>query len=195
MVLMSFAATLTGLFAFLGALTLLACSSVTVVDPPAGAGTSTAPGTTTTRTSESSSTGGATDTAPPDQGPVTITDSGSTNAPGFTLTVTPQGQVSWHLAPPKNLPNPLPCKSADGTASLGVAATAQLFHDLAAAEPFTARQFDNCAKSTSFGTWTSVDYAGASIRDVECGSSTDARAEALTADVMSLEQTVSGMCM
>jgi hypothetical protein len=126
--------------------------------------------------------------------PVTIKNSGSTNAPGFTITVTPEGQATWHVNPPKGLPSPLQCTTMDGTTALATTMTANLFADLAAAEPFAARQFDMCAKSVSFGTFTSVTYAGASIVDVECGSGTDPRAEALTVDTMGVEKAIATAC-
>jgi hypothetical protein len=127
-------------------------------------------------------------------GPVTITDSGSTNAPGFTLTVTPEGQASWHLEPAKNLPSPLACSATDGTTALDGTLTTKLFADLDAAEPFAARQFDLCGKSASFGTTTSVAYDGETIGDVECGSMTDPLAETLTTDTGTLENAVSAAC-
>jgi hypothetical protein len=125
---------------------------------------------------------------------VTIKNSGSTNAPGFILTVTPDGQATWHLDPPKNLPNPLPCSTTNGTTTLDASLTKTLFTDLVAAEPFANRTFNACPKSVSLGTTTSVAFAGQSVPDVECGSSTDSLAQAITLDTQNVEAAVSALC-
>jgi hypothetical protein len=127
-------------------------------------------------------------------GAVTIKNTGSTNAPGFTITVTPDGQATWSVGAPKGLASPLHCVNMSGTTMLAAALTSKLFTDLTMAEPFASRQFDPCAKSISFGTYTHVTYAGATIPDVECGSSTDPLAEALTVDTQNVETAISAAC-
>jgi hypothetical protein len=207
----------------LAVLGLAACSGATVAET-GGTSSTGAAGTGGARTTTSSAStgpgsGGATSTPASSAGPstssssgnpdagadaanvdaqtggqVTIENSGSTNAPGFTITVTPDGQATWKVGAPKGLASPLHCVTMSGTTTLAAALTSTLFMDLTLAEPFASRHFDQCAKSISFGTYTSVNYAGATIPDVECGSSTDPRAQALTADTQNVEAAISAAC-
>ena len=136
-------------------------------------------------------------------GAAVIVNSGSTNAVGFSITVTPDGHASWHNNPPSffsDAPNALgytPMDGgtcADGSTVLDSALTAKLFRDLAAAGLLANLHFDNCPKSISFGTTTSLTYGGATVLDTECGSSTDARAAALSNDVVDVENAIAAAC-
>jgi hypothetical protein len=134
-----------------------------------------------------------------------IDNSGSTNVDGFTITVTRDGRATWQnerwQSFPPTGPNPFECLVVDasvvvpptslahGTTKLDPALTSRFFADLAAV-PLTSLQFRQCFKSVSFGTRTILTYAGSSTPDIECGSSSDANAAALTRDVNDIERAI-----
>jgi hypothetical protein len=179
-----------------------ATTSTSATGPGSGGATNTTNSSTGPSTSSSSGhpDAGDADAADADaqttvgSGPVTIVNTGSTNAPGFTITVTPEGLATWAVGAPKGLGSPLKCVTMTGTTMLAAALTSTLFTDLTKAEPFASRHFDQCAKSISFGTYTHVTYAGATIPDIECGSSTDPLAEAVTVDTQNVETAISAAC-
>jgi hypothetical protein len=131
-------------------------------------------------------------------GEAVIVNSGSTNAGGFRIEVAPDDHVTWHLDPTRSLGGPLACATADGsvvlTAATGTMAVSKLFADLAAAGSLASVHFEQCAKSVSFGTTTSLAYGGVTVPDTECGSATDTRAAALSQDVTNVESAVTAAC-
>jgi hypothetical protein len=131
-------------------------------------------------------------------GEAVIVNSGSTNAGGFRIEVAPDDHVTWHLDAARSLEGPLACTMADGsvviTAAAGTMAVSELFADLAAAGSLASVHFDQCAKSVSFGTTTSLAYGGVTVPDTECGSATDKRASALSQDVANVENAVAAAC-
>ncbi len=133
-------------------------------------------------------------------GPVIIVNSGSTNAPGFRIVVTPDGGATWQQSPPRQAPElqhwptAIDCAAPDGMTTLDGTLTATLFGDLAKAGSLDSLQFFGCLKSVSFGTTTSLTYEGVTLPDVECGSMTDARAAALTTDVKDVEKAITAAC-
>ena len=129
-------------------------------------------------------------------GSVVIVNSGSTNAPGFSIVVTRDANATWHAgatSPTRSQPSALDCIAVDGT-TLEPTLTLTLFDDLAAAGPLGSLSFDGCLKSVSFGTTTSLSYDGATVPDVECGSSNDAHAANLTRDVNAMEKAITAVC-
>jgi hypothetical protein len=131
-------------------------------------------------------------------GEAVIVNSGSTNAAGFRIEVTPDDHVTWHLDAVRSIQSPLACGTADGsvviTAAAGTMAVSKLFADLAAAGSLASVHFSQCAKSVSFGTTTSLAYGGVTVPDTECGSATDKHASALSQDVTNVENAVTAAC-
>lgn len=128
-----------------------------------------------------------------------IVNSGSTNAGGFRIDVTTDDHVTWHLDAARSIQNPLGCATADGSVVLtslsGILAVRELFDNMGAPGSLANVHFDQCAKSVSFGTTTSLAYGGVTVPDTECGSATDTRASAISDAVTHLESAVTAACM
>jgi hypothetical protein len=132
-------------------------------------------------------------------GEAVIVNSGSTNAGGFRIEVTTDDHVTWHLDAARSIQNPLGCATADGSVVLtslsGILAIRELFDNMGAPGSLADVHFDQCAKSVSFGTTTSLAYGGVTVPDTECGSATDTRASAISDAVTHLESAVTAACM
>ncbi|HEY3998191.1 MAG TPA: hypothetical protein VGO93_04960 [Candidatus Xenobia bacterium] len=107
-----------------------------------------------------------------------ITNSGSTNMPGFSITVRSDG---WATRQP-----------ARGTRMerkvlLPVELSNRLFSDLATAAPMSKYPPVRCMKSASFGFTETVRYNGATSPDLACPN-TDARLSLVVKDVQAVVQ-------
>jgi len=97
-----------------------------------------------------------------DQG-ATITDSGSTNTPGYRLTVHASGSAEWSVSRRRNSPA---CSGNKG--KLPPELTRRFFGDLNNLMPLDKLPAGHCAKSASFGTTLRVTYQGAISPDLTC---------------------------
>ncbi len=118
-------------------------------------------------------------TGSPTPGPVTISDGGSTNRKAFsivinfddTTTVTQDGAT----------------RNATPTAS----SVSQLYNDILANVPLSnVATLNGCTKSASYGSTTSLTYAGSSTQDISCPPSTTSPAQTLFNDVEAIESEV-----
>jgi hypothetical protein len=101
----------------------------------------------------------ATLAGPVHTGSAAIVNSGSTNAPGYRIVVSPDGAATVRQGVTvKRL-------------SLPLQATRAFFHDLTIAQPLRALRAAGCMKSTSFGTTTHIEWHGQSTPDLSCPSS------------------------
>jgi hypothetical protein len=108
--------------------------------------------------------------APP--GAAVILNSGSTNASGFTIVLTPDGAAT--------------VRQDDAVAQkiVGAAQTRWLFEKLRAAGPLDALALEHCMKSASFGTFTHISYDDRTSGDISCGGDSAARELARTVAVI-----------
>ena len=100
-----------------------------------------------------------------------ITDSGSTNTPGYQVTVHPSGSAEWSVSRRRNS---LACPGQ--TEKLSPDLTQRFFADLRSMMPLDKLPAGHCAKSVSFGTTLRVSYQGATSPDLTCpgnGAQTD----------------------
>lgn len=109
----------------------------------------------------------------------TIVDSGSTNANGYTIHVTSDGNASVLYQPRGGSPIGTPKKF-----TVPAATTARFFTDLAAARKGNAATVP-CMKSVSFGTTLKVTWQGWTSPDLTCPPK-DALGEALVSDVAAI---------
>jgi hypothetical protein len=98
-----------------------------------------------------------------------ITNSGSTNAPGSTLTLNTDGSGS--LVYQKDRGNSF--RFADKTFAAGTFAVAQLENLLTHIGDVSAIPNHGCLKSISFGSTTTITYQGKTSGDVSCLSNAD----------------------
>lgn len=92
-----------------------------------------------------------------------ITDSGSTNTPGYQVTVHPSGSAEWSVSRRRNSPA---CPGQTGKLSPDL--TQRFFQDLRSLMPLDKLPGGRCAKSVSFGTTLRVTYQGATSPDLTC---------------------------
>jgi hypothetical protein len=100
-----------------------------------------------------------------------ITDSGSTNTPGYQVTVHPSGSAEWSVSRRRNSPS---CPGQTGKLSPDL--TQRFFADLRGLMPLDKLPSGRCAKSVSFGTTLHVTYRNATSPDLTCpgnGAQTD----------------------
>jgi hypothetical protein len=105
-------------------------------------------------------------------GQVVITNTGSTNTVGMTVTMQAKGQTAM-------------AESRDARVKMSVPADVhkQLMKDVEAAMPLDQLAVRHCAKSVSFGTSTFVAYKGVRSPDLSCGGQGDPKVVALKKDV------------
>lgn len=105
-------------------------------------------------------------------GQVVITNTGSTNTVGMSVTMPEKGRTAM-------------AESRDTKVKMSVAAELhkQFMKDLEAAMPLDQLPVRHCAKSVSFGTSTFVTYKGVRSPDLSCGGQEDPRVVALQKDV------------
>ena len=115
--------------------------------------------------------------APASQPPVppgaaVIANSGSTNAAGFTVVVTPDGAAT--------------VRQYDGSKQkvVGAPQTRWLFALLQAAGPLDALGLAHCMKSASFGTSTRIAWNDRTSGDLSCGGDATSRELARTIGVI-----------
>lgn len=107
-----------------------------------------------------------------DEEGVVIRDTGSTNSPGFELTIRQSGQTEcrnndWNKQRPigqRGGKFTLP----EGVANLPREIAARLFADLKAGPPVSKLPVEPCLKSASFGSSTYVVYRGETSPDIQC---------------------------
>jgi hypothetical protein len=100
---------------------------------------------------------------------VTIVNSGSTNRPGFRITIDRSGAAELttsprKFGPPEQRRQPEPIRQ-----TLTRATVERLFADLAAAKPLTSLPPAHCMKSVSFGSTLTVAFGGEQTPDLSCG--------------------------
>jgi hypothetical protein len=101
-------------------------------------------------------------------GQVVITDTGSTNRMGMTVTINDKGKAEVALR--KGTPVKMHIPSEMHT---------RLMQDVEAAGPLDQLAVRHCAKSVSFGSKMFVTYKGVQSPDISCGGQTDPSAIAL----------------
>jgi hypothetical protein len=104
-------------------------------------------------------------------GQVVITDTGSTNRMGMTVTIDDNGTAE--IAPRRGTPVKMDIPSD---------MHARLMQDVEAAMPLDQLAVTHCAKSVSFGSRMFVTYKGVKSPDISCGGQTDPAAIALQKD-------------
>lgn len=109
----------------------------------------------------------------------TIVDSGSTNANGYTIHISSDGNASVTYQPRGG--NPI---GAPKTFTVPAATTARFFADLAAARKGNAATVP-CMKPVSFGTTLKVTWQGWTSPDLTCPPK-DALGETLVSDVAAI---------
>ncbi len=105
-------------------------------------------------------------------GQVVITDTGSTNRAGMTVTVGSKGHT---VIESRN--------GAKAKMTLELDLQHHLLEDVNAAAPLNELPVSHCAKSISFGTRTFVTFKGVKSPDISCPGQTDPRVLALQKDV------------
>lgn len=98
---------------------------------------------------------------PPDA--AVITDSGSTNAPGYRLVVYPSQAAEWTFLGRRSISG-----CSQGAGKLSPELTQRLFQDLRDLMPLSKLPVGHCAKSVSFGSTVRVRYGGTESPDLTC---------------------------
>ena len=108
-------------------------------------------------------------------GQIVITDSGSTNRAGKTVTVDENGHASIEAR-----------GGVKANMRLEAEVQARLVKDLEAAMPIDQMNARHCMKSVSFGSRTFVTYKGLKSPDISCSGQTDPAVIALQKDVQEI---------
>ncbi|GAC1444039.1 MAG: hypothetical protein NVSMB59_09860 [Vulcanimicrobiaceae bacterium] len=177
-------------FAFALATTLLAAAPSPSAAPPAA---STDPGSPSPRATTVATPSGAGDgydvRRTPDTAPrmlppafeaVTIRNSGSTNLPGFSITIRPDGSAD------------VVASGATERATVAAPQTRWLFQKIREAGALDALPSGRCMKSASFGSSLTVAFGGRVSPDLNCGESPVERELARTADIIVAQLGVGG---
>jgi len=108
-------------------------------------------------------------------GQVVITDSGSTNRPGMTVTIDAKGsaEIASRRGNKANMDLPTDMHN-------------RLMQDVEAAMPLDQLTVRHCAKSVSFGSSMFITYKGVRSPDISCGGQTDPSAIALQKDAQDI---------
>jgi len=106
----------------------------------------------------------------------TIVNSGSTNMPGFRISVERSG-IATHTTMARGSQ---PAKNRN--AKIPAALLQRFFADLEGARPLSELPAPRCMKSASFGTTLTVEFAGQSTPDLSCGDGGNAKLQALIQD-------------
>jgi hypothetical protein len=121
--------------------------------------------------------------------PALIINSGSTNTPGYQITLYESGRAEY-MRWPRRIPEPGTPAPVITTRVVPGDLASGFFRDLRAALPFSQYEDKGCAKSASFGFSLHVKYKDEQSPDLECPVS-DPRLHALVKDVYAVEQAVS----
>lgn len=107
-----------------------------------------------------------------------ITDSGSTNAAGFTIKVSPLGEAVFTPKPRRagQLPE---AELKPRTLRIPAALVKRFFAALDAETPLSNVPTGRCMKSASFGTTRTIEYHDQKTPDLSCGDHGDAKLRAL----------------
>jgi hypothetical protein len=108
-------------------------------------------------------------------GQVVITDSGSTNRPGMTVTIDEKGNAEIAGR-----------RGNKAQMSLDKDLHTRLMKDLDAAMPLDQMAVRGCAKSVSFGSRMFLTYKGVRSPDMSCAGQTDAAVIALQKDAQEI---------
>lgn len=122
--------------------------------------------------------------------PVSVVHSGSTNSPGFEMTVYESGRVEcmrWSKRPPGP---ETPRGTVMTTTVVPYELASRFFRDLREALPLSQYEDKRCFKSASFGFTLRIRYRGEQSPDLACPVS-DPRLLALVRDVHDIEQLLS----
>lgn len=96
-----------------------------------------------------------------------IENSGSTNTPGYRLSIDPSGEAEWTLFRRRNS-----AVCSQGKGRLAPELAQQFFADLRRLTPFDKLPLRFCAKSVSFGTTLHLRYEGTESPDLSCALQT-----------------------
>jgi hypothetical protein len=109
-------------------------------------------------------------TSPPGESETaTIVNSGSTNRPGFRITIDRSGAAELTVSPRKfGLPGPERELPETIQRTLSRATVDRFFADLATARPFASLPPLHCMKSASFGSTMTVAFGGEQTPDLSC---------------------------
>lgn len=119
--------------------------------------------------------------SPPGNSTAVIVNSGSTNTPGFRVTVESNGTAEYtpspraHAGPEDRSIVPMRRKLPPDLAH-------RLYSDLEAAHPFSDLPRPRCIKSVSFGTRLTIQFNGDETPDLNCGAGQSAKVAALIQD-------------
>ena len=102
-----------------------------------------------------------------------ITNSGSTNMPGSTLSINTDGSGS--LTYRKGAQEQRFQRYVDKTFAAGTFESSQLANLLAQIQDVSTIPNHNCVKSVSFGSTTTITYQGKNSGDLSCLSNADAK--------------------
>lgn len=111
----------------------------------------------------------------------TIVDSGSTNRPGFRISVTPSGAAECTSKPRPSGDRQQEAKPVRRTIPPGEAK--RFFADLNASQPLGSLPAVHCMKSASFGARLTVSFGAEETPDLSCGDGGNARMRDLIRDV------------
>jgi hypothetical protein len=129
--------------------------------------------------------------APPDGGdPATISDSGSTNRPGFRIVVDRSGAAEFTSVPRRS--GAQPAQPAPIRQTLPHELVEAFYADLQAAKRLDSLPAVRCAKSASFGSVLTVALGQDQTPDLNCGDGGNAAMRDLireTKQIVSLMQT------
>ncbi len=108
-------------------------------------------------------------------GQVVIEESGSTNRPGFSISIRARGNAVVAVSHGATTKMSLPREMRE-----------KLMQDLHAASPLKELKVRRCMKSVSFGSSIFVTYKGVRSPDLSCPGQTDPRAAALQKDLQDI---------
>lgn len=109
-----------------------------------------------------------------------IVNSGSTNTPGFRISINPSGDAEYTVTPRRSGPKSEP--PAPVHQRIAGALAKRLFSDLEAAQPLASLPQPHCAKSASFGTRLTIEFGDSETPDLSCGAGDNAKLRALVED-------------
>ena len=112
----------------------------------------------------------------------TITNSGSTNRPGFRIIIDRSGAAELTTAPRKFGPPEMRQQPDPIQKTLPRATVDRFFADLASAKPLASLAAAHCMKSVSFGSTLTVALGGEQTPDLSCGDGGNAAMRDLIRD-------------
>ena len=111
----------------------------------------------------------------------TIVNSGSTNRSGFRIVLRRSGAAEYSTIP--RGAQSQRAQPEHAAKRILEDLSRRLFADLEAARPLASLPAPHCAKSVSFGSRLTVEFAGETTPDLSCGDGGDERLRALIRDV------------